>query len=398
MSYKFLIKRHLLLFSFLTISFCLFGQQSDTTLAQKKEKNFRFSGQLSGWLHYTPDIEMDSWIGGRYIPQLNYKIPFKKQKERMIDFEASANIYGDMGTRFFDSVAFDGKIKPYRIWARYSTQRMELRLGLQKLNFGSANLFRPLMWFDRMDPRDPLQLTDGVYGLLFRYYFQNNTNIWFWGLYGNHNTKSYEILATDKKYPEGGGRAQFAIPHGEIAGTYHFRMANTKLLKDIGFPFDYKEVGEHKIGLDFKLDVVIGLWLEASWATFNRNLDVYTNQEMITLGMDYTFGIGNGLNLVFEQMLYSNDKRAFSFSNIVTFSGLSLSYPIGMFDNISGMVYFDWTNTNVYSFLSWQKEYKAVTFYVMGYWNPKQYALPGQNIESNRFAGKGLQFMVVWNH
>jgi len=58
---------------------------------------------------------------------------------------------------------------------------------LQKINFGSATLFRLLMWFDRIDPRDPLKLTDGVYGLLLRYYFHNNTNIWLWGLYSITN-------------------------------------------------------------------------------------------------------------------------------------------------------------------------------------------------------------------
>lgn len=382
----------------LFVSNQVFAQQNDTVSESKKEKNFRFSGQLSGWMQYTPDIDMDFWMGGRYIPQINYKIPFKKKKDPMIDFEASVNIYGDMGVHFFDSAAFNGKVKPYRIWARYSFHHTELRLGLQKINFGSATMFRPLMWFDRMDPRDPLQLTDGVYGLLFRYYFQNNTNLWFWGLYGNHSTKGYEILSTGKKYPEGGIRTQFPIKWGEIAGTYHFRMASTKLLGDYGIPIEYNVVGEHKIGFDMKLDVVIGLWFEASWTTFNRNLDIYTNQEMITLGMDYTFGIGNGLNLVFEQMVYSNDKSPFTFSNTLTFSGLSISYPIGMFDNINTIVYFDWVHTNAYVYLTWQKDFKAVTFCVIGYWNPKQYALPGQNIESNRFSGKGLQFMVVWNH
>lgn len=390
--------RYLLFSIFLFICMLGFAQEGDTIAKQKKEKNFRFSGQLSGWAQYTPDIGMDFWLGGRYIPQINYKIPLKKKPDLLIDFEASINIYGDMGVHFFDSIAFDGKIKPYRIWARFSSQRMELRLGLQKINFGSASMFRPLMWFDRMDPRDPLQLTDGVYGLLCRYYFQNNTNLWFWGLYGNHSTKGYEILSTDKRYPEGGMRAQFPIPRGEIAGSYHFRMANTKLLASYGLPIKYDAIGEHKIGFDMKLDVVIGLWLEASWTTFNRNLDNYTNQEMFTLGMDYTFNVGNGLNFVFEQMVYSNDKSPFAFSNVTTFSGLSLSYPIGMFDNLSAMVYFDWINTNAYVYLSWQKDYNAVTFHVIGYWNPKQYALPGQSIENNRFAGKGLQFMVVWNH
>lgn len=62
----------------------------------------------------------------------------------------------------------------FRFSGQLSGRVSELRLGLQKINFGSAQLFRPLMWFDKMDPRDPLQMTDGVWGALYRYYFRNN--------------------------------------------------------------------------------------------------------------------------------------------------------------------------------------------------------------------------------
>ena len=68
--------------------------------------------------------------------------------------------------------------------------------GLQKINFGSAVLLRPLMWFDSLDPRDPLQLTDGVYAVLLRYYFPNNANLWAWALYGNDSPKGWESAAT----------------------------------------------------------------------------------------------------------------------------------------------------------------------------------------------------------
>ena len=66
----------------------------------------------------------------------------------------------------------DFRFKPYRLWLRYSTSHLEIRAGLQKINFGSSNILRPLMWFDKMDFRDPLMLTDGVYALLGRYYFR----------------------------------------------------------------------------------------------------------------------------------------------------------------------------------------------------------------------------------
>ena len=82
-----------------------------------------------------------------------------------INSEISLNSFGSGMIHAFDDIDTDGTLKPYRMWLRLSTSQLEIRAGLQKINFGSAALLRPLMWFDRIDPRDPLQLTDGVYGL-----------------------------------------------------------------------------------------------------------------------------------------------------------------------------------------------------------------------------------------
>ena len=68
-------------------------------------------------------------------------------------------------------------ISPYRIWVRYQIKNWEFRLGLQKIDFGSAQLLRPIQWFNQIDPRDPLGLTNGVNGLLVRRYFKNNSNL-----------------------------------------------------------------------------------------------------------------------------------------------------------------------------------------------------------------------------
>ncbi|MDO8896287.1 MAG: hypothetical protein Q7V19_01460, partial [Bacteroidales bacterium] len=143
------------------------------TCNAQEEKSLSFSGQASAWAGLND--EKSAWTGARYIPQLNYKI---QKKKNLFDFEASANINGALSFFNFDSVSADANLKPYRFWARYSGDQLELRLGLQKINFGSASMLRPLMWFDKVDPRDPLQLTDGVWGLLGRYYFLNNANLW----------------------------------------------------------------------------------------------------------------------------------------------------------------------------------------------------------------------------
>ncbi|MFO7659429.1 MAG: hypothetical protein R6V77_00785, partial [Candidatus Cloacimonadaceae bacterium] len=60
--------------------------------------------------------------------------------------------------------------KLYRLWVKAGTPQLEARLGLQRLNFGSAQILRPLQWFDNLDPTDILERTEGVQALLVRKY------------------------------------------------------------------------------------------------------------------------------------------------------------------------------------------------------------------------------------
>ncbi len=373
------------------ISFCFILSVNPDCIAQD---SLSFKGQASAWILYNTENELPVFTGGRYIPQLNYEVALKN--DHKIDFEASVNINGSSGFRPFDTLNATGQLKPYRLWARYSSRQFEIRVGLQKINFGSAALLRPLMWFDQVDPRDPLKLTDGVWGVLGRYYFLNNANIWLWGLYGNNKPKGWEISGTNRHYPEFGGRIQLPLPTGEAALSYHYRITDTRNLA--GIVPQYSEVTENRIGFDFKLDLVAGLWFEGTWVTKNKNLGMYTNQEIINAGADYTFSIGNGLYIIFEQLLVANDEKAFNFRNKSLFSLFSLSYPVSLTDNISGIVYYDWKNNYTYNFLNWQKQFNNITLYFIGYWNPVNYNLPAQGTDQRLFAGKGIQIMFVLNH
>ena len=353
-----------------------------------------FKGQLATWANLNPGNDLPVWTGVRYLPQLNYNI--EMPQTRKIDFEVSGNLFGVAGFHPFDSAYTDGDIKPYRAWARYSSKQFEFRVGLQKINFGSAAILRPLMWFDQLDPRDPLQFTDGVWGALGRYYFLNNANIWVWGLYGNKNPRGWEAIPSNWKKPEFGGRVQLPVPRGEMGLTYHHRIADSRDINS-GIP-ESADIPENRIGLDAKLDWVLGAWIEASWIRAGEDLSIFTNQEVFNLGVDYTFGVGNGLYVIFEQLLFSLDQDPFAFSNTTTFSILSMSYPIGFFDNLSAIVYFDWTNKNVYNFINWQRQFDKTTLFVMGYWNPKDTQLPTQNSTQNLYSGVGLQVLFVFNH
>lgn len=351
-----------------------------------------FTGQLSALNHYNFSNSNTFYFNLRYIPELNYEIGLSKS--RKIYFELSGNFYSNLTMDFDGLNELEMKAKPYRAWVRYSTNNFELRAGLQKINFGSAMILRPLMWFDKIDPRDPLQLTDGVYGVLGRYYFKNNANIWLWSLYGNGELRGWEFMKTDKKVPEYGGRIQLPLSTiGEIGLSFHHRKAYNDI-----FIQDENEFLENKVGFDFKIDYEIGFWFEGTWVHKQLENFPFKNQESMVLGSDYTFGIGNGLNVVFEHLVFSLDAKAFEFNDPVNFSAISLNYPIGLFDNASTIFYFDWKNKNVYSFINWQRTFDKTKLNIMAYWNPENYNFPIANNNIDILGGKGIIVLYTFNH
>ncbi|MCP4665461.1 MAG: hypothetical protein GY849_03765, partial [Deltaproteobacteria bacterium] len=214
---------------------------------------WELSGQLSGWTggSYNGDESWENNSGLRYIPQLSVKQPLNE--DSFIDAEISCNAFAatdetDEGEKY--------DLDLYRAKLRYATAQTETRIGLQKINFGPAQLLRPLMWFDRLNPTDPLKLTEGVYALRFRYDALNNAGFWLWVLYGNKDPKGYEALPTVSGKPEFGGRLQYPILGGELAGTCHFRRVDGDAL----FIRDY---WEERLALDGQWDIGIGLWFEA---------------------------------------------------------------------------------------------------------------------------------------
>jgi len=383
---------------FISAAFIFFSSGFDS-LAQDPEKSvidtFNIGGQVSLWANFNHRSDLPVITGGRYIPSFNYGKKFINNN--LLDFEASANVFGSFAFHPFDSSSYDGVIKPYRLWIRYSSEQFELRLGLQKINFGSASILRPLMWFDQMDPRDPLNLTDGVWGLLGRYYFLNNTNIWFWGLYGNSDTRGFEIVPVNNRIPEFGGRIQVPVPRGEAAFSYHHRTADNRGMFIFGEQI-YEKIPEDRFGFDAKLDLITGIWLEGSWTRKRLNVGSFTNQEIFNAGIDYTFGLGSGLYAAYEHLLLSYDSKPFRLAETTSFSLLTVSYNIALFDKISAIIYYNWTNKATYNFLSWQKQLNKIVFYFMGYINPVDYQLPAQTASKNSFAGKGVQIMLVYNH
>ena len=352
-----------------------------------------FSGQAIGWTTLNPAEPFQTQVGLRYIPELSFSLPAGNYS---LDGEFSANIWGSAMWQG-DSITFDKQLSPYRMWVRFSGDQFELRAGLQKINFGSAQMFRPLMWFDRIDPRDPLQLTDGIYGLLGRYYFLNNANIWAWALYGDDKIKGWELIPSLKNSIEYGGRVQLPLYTGEVAATYHHRTADpTAVLPDS--TTQGMQAPENRIALDAKMDLIVGLWTEISLTHQDLSFTEQQYKTMLNMGMDYTFNLGNGLNMMAEGFGYLQGERPFANEEGVAFGLLSASYPVNIIHNVSAILFYDFTNENFYRFINWTVAYDKWSFYVMGFWNPETYSLYNVDPRTSLYGGWGFQLMAAFNH
>jgi hypothetical protein len=356
---------------------------------------FKLKGQLDAYtaLNFANPIQLQT--GARFIPSISIGKNWKNNLK--FDSEISFDSYLDYHFTNWKNDGSSSRIKPYRLWLRFSSERFEFRAGLQKINFGSAVMLRPLMWFDRLDPRDPLQLTDGVYALLGRYYFQNNANAWLWMLWGNDKTKGWETVPSVKKIPELGGRMQFPVPKGEVAISYHHRTADLSRLINPANIHGVTSYPEDRLGIDGKWDLGVGLWGE--YALIHSSLDTAYFQawsKLFTLGMDYTFSLGNGLYMATEFFRYSNANKIFEPGVNKTFSTLTVNYPMGT-NKLAGIIYYNWTDRSWYRFINLQRQSDNWTFYLFLFWNPDRIAIYNTGVENNMFAGKGIQLMAVFN-
>jgi len=327
------------------------------------ESEFDFKGQLIGVpniSHNNDEYKINGYI--QYLPMVEYS-------EYLDKLNYSFDVAGNFMTNFESSP--DAKL--YRMKFSISNDQNEFRIGLQKLNFGPAQVLRSLQWFDTMSPTDPLKLTDGVYGALYRHYFLNNNNIWLWSLYGNDERKGIEMYETKENTFEFGGRTQMMLLNGEVGFTLHHRQLY----------FDT----EQKLAIDGRWDYIIGSWFEAV-AQVNDNMQM----ALITLGTDYTFGIGNGIYVMNEHLITQADYNGSFKTEIPQVSSIMIAYPFTLFDTFSSITYYSWETEELSQYFSWQRTYDNIILNLNLFHFPKNSTNPGN------MAGNGIEFKIIYNH
>ena len=325
-------------------------------------------------------------VGGaiRYLPQLQIAQVFGPG--RLLDLEISTDAFVAAATH--EDPEVDATL--YRLKLRLGTQRTETRLGLQQLNFGPAYLLRPLRWFDILDPRDPLMLTDGVYALSVKYTAQSNASLWLWSLYGNDEPKGAELFPSVSDEPELGGRVQIPVPRGETAFTYHRRW----VAGPSPFVGSYRE---QRFGFDGRWDTLIGFWIEATLTESESAAVPFDWSRLTTLGADYTLPLGNGVHVLFESMGAAASEEPLEGGVDSWLSGLMLGYSPGYRDRLTAIAFQDWDADEYTIHATWERSWDNFALSVSAFRQPDSISQDG--LERSRvFSGNGAQFVVTYNH
>ena len=384
-----------------------------------------FRGEASASAVWTDASDANGQYLTRYVPEFSFG--FELDENLLLDASFSANAWWTRGPEPSQEPATgtssqtSSGLDAYRAWARLSSPLLEIRAGLQKISFGSATLFRPLMWFDRMDPRDPLQLTEGVWAAMGRMYLPGNVTAWGWVVKGEPDGKGWELFPSLDGSAEGGGRLQIPLGPGEAGFTYNRRRFDFGRLAPSlpGSPTTSGE--EDRFALDGKWDLGVGFWVEAAFA--RQRAEALEDQwiHAFSVGMDYTFGVGNGLTVLGEHFHKENPSLTFSESagtispgntvdpgpaqgpGEIRVTSLTANYPVGVLDRLSLAVYRDWKSSEWFRLLEWRRTYDRWRFHFLAFWNPDEAALfPGSSTNreasSGAMMGRGVQIIAVFNH
>ena len=302
-------------------------------------------------------IKGQFWASGEFIenqsdfmPQLSY-IPtlsayYELSRGKMVDLEWAYRF----GRSYIGDSLEEHYEKPYRGWLRYSTQRIEARLGLQKVSFGPARVLRPLAWFDTIDPEDPIAQTEGVEAFRLRFFPSNSLALWTWIMKDVSDTLSY------------GGRGELSTSLGEWGFTLH----------------QDTDVSNTQVGIDFRYDGFIGFWNESVMIK-SDNIEI----DMITVGADYTLPIASGVLIMTESMFISSNQ--ITTTSDQTFTAFMASLPVGMFHNVMLISSLDWDENNTYNYLRWSSTYDNFSINCMASINPNE-------------VGNSFQLLFIYNH
>lgn len=366
------------------------------SLAPMRAQTVGLSGQVwlgvSGGGARAPDrAGYGEFVG--FIPTLSVmgRRGWLARLDAELALQAGVTLDGFLGA---GAAGIDTTFKPYRLWVRYAAEKFDLRLGLQKLVFGPGRLpIRPLAWFDTFDLRDPTGQTGGVTTLRARLFPSSGLTLWGWINAGH-----------DLADPSPGGRAEMSFGLGELALSYHCRQtthrdyASRPLLSPLA--------NEERFALDLRVDGLVGLWGELAIINSRggKEKGVSGTGTMTMIGGDYTLDLGPGLYVMVEHLWgkFSISEPELDRDLAISLSWALASYPLGLTDQVMGIVGYDWESGQGFGFAQWQRTFDAVSLHVILTGSPAGGSdlAAGQSQSGAALTsfGVAIQFMMIYNY
>ena len=311
----------------------------------------------------------ESTIG--YIPTLSLS---KNNSElSFIDFEWAYRL----DRSYSGDTLVSNQEKNHRLWTRYSSEKIEARLGLQKIVFGPSQILRTLSWFDSFDLTDPTGQTHGVDAFRLRWFPNNSISIWSWIIQGK-NELSF------------GSRTEISNSLGEWGLTTH-RDSETHG-RNLGQMPLLISGTNYRFALDYRYDGFIGFWNESSIVYLDDS-----ELGFMTIGADFTLPVANGI-LVMTETIFMNNSATNTNETLTAFMA---NLPLGMVHQIMLISQVDWETNHWNHFIRWGSTFDKFSLSFILSKSPKRtdYAIPSEYLP-NTVAGFGtrLQFMFIYNH
>ena len=311
----------------------------------------------------------ESTIG--YIPTLSLS---KNNSElSFIDFEWAYRL----DRSYSGDTLVSNQEKNHRLWIRYSSEKIEARLGLQKIVFGPSQILRTLSWFDSFDLTDPTGQTHGVDAFRLRWFPNNSISIWSWIIQGK-NELSF------------GSRTEISNSLGEWGLTTH-RDSETHG-RNLGQMPLLISGTNYRFALDYRYDGFIGFWNESSIVYLDDS-----ELGFMTIGADFTLPFANGI-LVMTETIFMNNSATNTNETLTAFMA---NLPLGMVHQIMLISQVDWETNHWNHFIRWGSTFDKFSLNFILSKSPKRtdYAIPSEYLP-NTVAGFGtrLQFMFIYNH
>ncbi len=275
------------------------------------EGRFRASSQVlfdppPGFSHFDHEVELRNGLVGTLF----------EKDGHIFDYEVVGDLIYTGGIREESGLVEEYDARFFRAWIRYEKDDFKIRGGRQQILFGASTLFRPLGFFDTRVISGVIPLTRGVDGVRSTYFPNSTSLVQGWAVPGQRGNRAIVGLRGEGNYGP-----------IEAGAVFQYHPAT-----DLNFLADFN-LEMIQMGYHLKGEKIIGYWNES-------RLDIQQDQPGkplrfdTVLGVDYTFGIGQGLHVLVEYFLRTQEKK---FTNLdlkqdrtLQVMGLQLDQPVGI--------------------------------------------------------------------